>query len=136
MPRNIFEVEGLDEIINDLNRFHGEDEVKPYVDKAGDILLKKTREKVSVDTGTLKKSLFLKRTKRRRAFQNILTWGDDVRAYAAPLELGHGLVYMGHPTLKYVKARPFLRPAADESKEIVYKTIFSGLIKALNTLRK
>lgn len=132
----MFEIEGLDEIIDDLNRFHGEDEVKPYVDKAGDVLLNKTREKVPVDTGVLKASLFLKRLKRRRAYQNLLTWGDDVRAYAAPLELGHGLVYMGHPTLKFVKAKPYLRPAADESEEIVYKTIFAGLIKAHDTLRK
>lgn len=134
----MFEIEGLDEIIDDLNAFGvaGQEEVKPYIDKAGDILLKKTREKVPVNTGALKASLFLKRSKKRRGYQNILTWGDDVRAYAAPLELGHGLVYMGHPTTKYVQAKPYLRPAADESKETVYKTVFAGLIKALDTLRK
>lgn len=135
----MFEIKGLDEIIYDLNMFdaRGIIEASPFIDKGGDILLNKTREKVPVDTGTLKKSLFLKRTKTRKiGYQNILTWGDDVRAYAAPLELGHGLVYMGHPTLKFVKARPFLRPAADESKEKVYKTIYDGLDKALNTLRK
>jgi len=50
--------------------------------------------------------------------------------------LGHGLVFMGHPTMKYVKAKPYLRPAADESKEKVYTTITDGLNTALETLRK
>jgi HK97 gp10 family phage protein len=139
IPRNNFEIVGLDEIINDLNRFGAEAqaEVKPFVDEAGDILLDKTREKVPVNTGALKKSLFLKRPRSKKGLiQNILTWGDDVRPYAAPLELGHGLVFMGHPTNKYVKARPFLRPAADESKETVYKTLYAGLNKALERLRK
>jgi HK97 gp10 family phage protein len=135
----MFEIEGIDQIVYDLNVFgeRGIIEVEPYVDKAGDILLNKTREKVPINTGALKKSLFLKRTRTRKVgYKNILTWGDDVRAYAAPLEFGHGLVYMGHPTLKFVKAKPFLRPAADESKEKVYQTITNGINKALDTLRK
>jgi len=139
MAKNNFEIVGLDEIINDLNSFGlaGQKEVKPYVDKAGDILLNKTREKVPVNTGALKSSLFLKRSMSKKGFiRNILTWGNDVRAYAAPLELGHELVYMGHPTNKFVKAKPFLRPAADESKEKVYQTITNGINKALDTLRK
>ena len=139
IPRNNFEIVGLDDIIRDLSNFgpEGQAEVKPYVDKAGDILLDKTREKVSVDTEALKKSLFLKRLRSKKGLiRNILTWGNDVRQYAAPLELGHGLVFMGHPTLKFVKAKPYLRPAADESKEAVYKTIFDGINKALDKLGK
>jgi hypothetical protein len=139
----MFEIEGIDQIVYDLNVFgeRGIIEVEPYVDKGGDILLKKTREKAPVGNypggGALKKSLFLKRTRTRKVgYKNILTWGDDVRAYAAPLELGHGLVYMGHPTLKFVKAKPYLRPAADESKEKVYQTITKGINKALDMLRK
>ena len=137
--RNNFEIIGLDKIINDLNKFgvEAQKEIQPFVDKAGDILLEKTREKVPVKTGALKASLYLKRPKSKKGFiQNTLTWGKDVRAYAAPLELGHGLVFMGHPTLKYVKAKPYLRPAADESKENVYTTITNGLDIALETLRK
>ena len=139
MTQNNFEIVGLDEIIHDLNMYgtEGRAAVKPFVDEAGDILLNKTREKVPVDTGALKKSLFLKRPRSKKGLlQNILTWGNDVRAYAAPLELGHGLVYMGRPTNKHVAARPFLRPAADESKETVYKTLYAGLNKALERLRK
>jgi HK97 gp10 family phage protein len=137
--RNNFEIIGLDEIINDLNKFgvEAQKEVKPFVDKAGDILLEKTREKVPVKSGALKASLYLKRPRSKKGIiQNTLTWGNDVRAYAAPLELGHGLVFMGRPTMKFIKARPFLRPAADESKEKVYTTITNGLNIALETLRK
>ena len=130
---------GLDDIIRDIEAFG--DKATPLIDKivedGGNILLQAAKEKVHVDSGTLKKSLVLKKQKsKQKKVVYHITWGKDVQAYAAPLELGHGLVFMGHPTNKRVPAYPFLRPAADENKEKVYKMLFAGLNKALETLRK
>lgn len=139
LPRNNFEVVGLEELIKDLEKFGAEalKEIQPEVDNAGDILLEATKRKVPVNTGKLRDSLYLKRpriTKTSVKYANILTWGDDVRAYAAPLELGHGLVYMGRKTSQYVQPRKFLRPAADESREKIFSTIIGGMDKALKKL--
>jgi hypothetical protein len=136
-------ITGLDEILRDLDTFC--DKSMPMIDvvvaDGGNVLLEATKGKVRVGKypggGALKKSLKVKkqRTKQKKIIYNI-TWGDDVKSYAAPLELGHGLVFMGHPTNKRVLAYPFLRPAADENKEKIYKMLFAGLNKALETLRK
>ena len=135
VPR--FEIIGLDELIKDLEVFGKEakKEMRPVVNEAGDVLLAKTKGKVPVKSGALRDSLFLKRPNYRRMYvANTLTWGDDVRAYAAPLELGHNLVRFGKPTLTHVEARPFLRPAADESKEKVARMIVLGMDNALEKL--
>jgi len=132
-----FEIEGLKDFIKDLEGFtkDAEKEMVPFVDKSGDLLLSKTKQKVNVDTGKLKNSLFLRRLRPRNGVtRNILTWGDDVRDYAAPLELGHNLVLFGKRTLKHIAARPFMRPAADESKEKVFKTLIIGLNIIINKL--
>ena len=136
-------ITGLDEILRDIDKF-GEKAmsmIDPIVAEGGDILLQAAKEKVRVGKypggGALKKSVNVKKqkTKNKKIIYNI-TWGKDVQAYAAPLELGHGLVFMGHPTNKRVLAYPYLRPAADENKEKIYKILFAGLNKALETLRK
>jgi len=141
--RNQFHIEGLDDLIKDLAKFGTEalKAVKPDVNTAGDFLLGKTREKLAsvtkgTSTGNLSRSLHLKRSVSGKKFvtSNTLTWGNDARAYGAPLELGHKLVMFGKPTNQTVAARPFLRPAADESREQVYNIIQAGMDKALKKL--
>jgi hypothetical protein len=143
MAINDVVIDGLDDIIRDIDKF-GEKAmsmIDPIVAEGGNILLQATKDKVHVGNypggGALEKSLNVKKqkSKQKRIVYNI-TWGKDVQAYAAPLELGHGLVFMGHPTNKRVPAYPYLRPAADENKEKIYKMLFAGLNKALETLRK
>lgn len=127
-------IEGLDELIRDLAAFGDEalKEIEKEQEEAGDILLKKAQEKVPVDTGRLKKSLYTKKQKAKPyVLTSVLTWHNDVREYAAPVELGHRLVFFGKKTGKMVEARPFLRPATDESREKVFNTLISGMDKAL-----
>ena len=130
-----FQIIGLDKLVLDLSKFGMEalKEIKPDVDKGGDILLNKAKEKAPVRLETLRNSLRLKRSTSAKKFTytNTLTWGDDVRAYAAPVELGHGLVMFGKRTNKFVAARPFLRPAADESREQILTTVIAGMDRAL-----
>jgi HK97 gp10 family phage protein len=127
-------IEGLDELIRDLAAFGDEalKEIEKEQEEAGNILLNKAREKVPVDTGELKNSLYVKRQKTKPyILASVLTWRDNVRAYGAPVELGHGLVFFGKKTGKMVKARPFLRPATDESREKIFNTLISGMDRAL-----
>jgi HK97 gp10 family phage protein len=137
VPRNNFEIIGLKELIKAFEQFGdiAVEELRKKVDEAGEILLEATKAKVPVKSGKLRDSLYLKRpTSKKWVIANILTWGDDVRDYAAPLELGHHLVFMGHDTDRRVPAYPFLRPAADESREKVFKIIIEGFDNSLEKL--
>jgi hypothetical protein len=138
MARNYFKVEGMDEFAKALARMQSKMRpmVKAGVDDAGDLLLAETKRKVPAKSGKLKNSLFLKRTDTSSEINNVLTWGDDVRKYAAPVELGHGLVAWGHKTGQTVQAKPFLRPAADEKQDEIFKTITNAVDKALEEFRK
>ncbi len=134
VPRNQFEIVGLKELVKDLSKFGDEAiiAISPVVDSAGDIVLAKTKEKVPTRSGRLKDSLFLRRPKPKKMIaKNTLTWGKDVRAYAAAVELGHELVSFGKRTGKRIAARPFLRPGADESKEKVFRMLIAGMDKIL-----
>ena len=137
MTKSVIHIEGLEEFIDDLNKY-GERAVelmRPYVDKGGDTLLAKTKLKVPVRLGTLKRSLYLKRPRPKKLLvKNTLTWGDDVRAYAAPVELGHQLIYFGKRTNTYIAPQPYLRPGADESADSVLKTMIKGVDITLKSL--
>jgi HK97 gp10 family phage protein len=129
-----FEIIGLKELIKAFEEF-GDiaiPEVRKKVDEAGELLLAKAREKVHVRYGKLKSSLHLKKpTSSKYVIENILTWGDDVRDYGAPLELGHNVKFgKNAPVVGYSRPRPFLRPAADESKRQVFKIITEGFDNA------
>ena len=137
--RNDFTIEGLDELISACTALPAEQQAKmqPIIDQTGDILHEESKKKVSQKfskAGTLRNSLFLKRQTKNGVITNVLTWGDDVRKYAAPLELGHGLVFMGRRTNKYVQPHPFLRPAADENKEKIFGMIIDGMNKTLDEM--
>lgn len=131
-------LEGLDELIADFMKI-GETampKLNTAVTDAGNVVLEKAKSKVSVRTGKLRESLKLKKgvTKGYKAYTTV-TWGNDVREYAAPLELGHAIKFqkdgkvMGH-----VAPRPFLRPAADESEQQVTDVIVDGINKALEEM--
>lgn len=135
--RNDFRVEGLKELVKAFDDFPdiAREEMQTKVDEAGEFLLQKTKEKVPVRSGALRDSLHLKKPRSKKwVMVNILTWGNDVREYAAPVELGHRLVYFGKRTLRSVAPRPFLRPAVDENREKIFDIITSGIDKALAKL--
>lgn len=136
--KNQTTVEGLDELISAFQKL-GE-EAMPYVmqgsNEAGGEVLRKAVSKVPVDTGNLKRKLKVIKAKKSakypyRVFSSV-TFSQGA-AYAVPLELGHKLVIDGKK-VGVVKERPFLRPAADESKEDVVKAIAASMNKALGEM--
>lgn len=132
---------GLDELLKDFAQFgkDGLEKLKPHVDRAGDIVLNKAQEKAPVRSGDLRNSLYLKqqRASDKPIYQKTLTWKTKVRDYAAPVELGHSIKFQKDGKVYgHVPAQPFLRPAADESKEQVVKTIVNGIDRELQKLKK
>jgi hypothetical protein len=141
--KNPITIAGLDEMVKAFREL-GEstlEDIRPNVDKAGDIVLEKTREKVRQykkysQYDTLERSLYLKRPKGQKyAYFNVLTWGDDARDHGAPLELGHDIRFQKRGKIYgRVKAHPFMRPGADESADNVFNEIVSGMDKILNNM--
>lgn len=116
-------VEGAQELI-DAFKSLGEDAVfeleAPSV-AAANIILAKAKSLVSVDEGDLKRGLKVykpgKRNKKAYKITARVGFGKGAM-HGVPLELGHRLMAHGE-FAGYVKPHPFLRPAADESKEAV-----------------
>ena len=132
-------IEGLDELIEAFMKLP-EDAMK-YVkagsDKAGNVVLAKAQAKVPIKTRNLKGKLKLGKAKKSdkypyRVFSKVTA--AKGAAYMTPLELGHHLVFMGHDTDTDIAPRPFLRPAADESKDEVVSIITESLNKALDEM--
>ena len=70
-----------------------------------------------------------------RVFANVyLQGGKNGGQYGVPLELGHRLVYFGNKTYRHVAAKPFLRPAADESKDAVRDILARGMNEILEEM--
>ena len=86
------------------------------------------------DTGNLKKNIKVSKpgAKNKKKFQLFskvyLAKGGR---HGVPVELGHRLVYFGQPTTKFIKAHPFLRPAADTSKEQVANMMQKAIDESL-----
>lgn len=131
-------IDGIDELIKDLGKF-GE-AAKPYIidaaNKAGEIVKSKAIQKAPSNTGKLKASIKLTKAKKGKAENmniNSKVGVGDAK-YGIPLELGHKMVLFGRKTGLKVAERPFLRPAADESKEEVLSIVTSAMNKALEEL--
>jgi FAD/FMN-containing dehydrogenase len=139
--KNYFTVENLDQLGKAIDRMKAEGftVIRESVDKASKDLLQKVKDKVPhkwSKAGQLKNSLYtIKSNEKTDGYiANIITWGDDVRDYAAPLELGHAqaLAY-GHPTDNYIQPNPFMRSAFDENADRIYDFIVDRMNKALET---
>jgi len=94
--------------------------------------------KTTVYPGNLRKSI---KTVKPRARKGVyvaicrVTFGKEA-AYAVPVELGHRIKAHGQYTGHAVKERPFLRPAADESKNDVIDQMISTLNETLDKYMK
>jgi len=133
-----FEIDGLDELIRDFTKLG--DNALPYLydsaTEATNYVLNKAREKVPVRTGVLKKSLTARKVKKSKKYPYRVFGSVTFKPkgyYGVFVELGHNLKIKGN-TVGTVKAKPFLRPAADESKAEVTRIIAKGLNKALEQL--
>lgn len=139
MARTNFEIIGLNELIKAFAALG--DDAMPYLvdatNAAGEIILQRTKEKAPVGTGALRDSLKLKRATLKPGKYVVtgqITFDKDV-AYGVPVELGHGVRNKkGGPLLGAAKAHPFMRPAADESKQEVIDLITNAMNKALENM--
>lgn len=131
-------VVGLDELMKAFAQL-GDDaikELKPATNQAGNVILQKAKSKVGVDSGDTKRSLKLTGAKiKKNAYAISASIGAGKGAAPlGPLELGHKMVLYGKITGQKVEGKPFLRPAADESKEEVSRIMANAMNEILGKM--
>ena len=133
-------IDGLDKLTKDLEKF-AKEAVPPLgrvAHHGAESIRIRAKAKVNNVSGDLARSLRVKDSKlssNKLYVGSYVTWGDDVRDYAAPLELGHNVKNVKDgPVIGHVKARPFLRPAADESKRNIKKWMIEAINKQIEKL--
>lgn len=136
-----FEVEGLDELIKAFAEL-GTDAIYKLADpsvEAAELVLERAKSRINDKTGELENALEVKKPGRqskhlKKAYRIFAKVGFKPRQgmHGVPLELGHRLYFMGKKTLKDVEPKPFLRPAADESKDEVANIMAAGMNKVLD----
>lgn len=138
------EIEGLDELVEAFNKLDINTIYKlaPYTVEAAEIVAEKAKSKINniPDSKDLRTKIVVKKPgrdkknhKRTQVFSKVtLKGGKSGGQYGVPLELGHRLVYFGYKTYKTIAPRPFLRPAAEESKEQVANILIDGMTNILN----
>ena len=129
------EIEGLDDLVKQLGKLG--DTAMPYIkkgaDKAGEVVLKRTKDYVPVKTGLLKKSLMLRKMGVRFGKHYLYHSVTHKGAYhIGPLEYGHKMVLFGKRTNKMVEKRPFMRNAADDSKDEVVDIMIEAMNNAID----
>ena len=88
-----------------------------------------------IKTGKLfSEGLKITKPNKRRKYKYVVfskVYFTSKTAYGVPLELGHNIVKNGK-VVGHVSAKPFLRPAADESKSDVINAMTQALNSALD----
>lgn len=133
------EISGLNELMKAFAKL-GTDAM-PYIadasTKGANVVLGKAKGKVKHITGDLEEGLKVsKPTKRSKStFKTYarVMFGSKA-AHGVNVELGHKMVIFGNKTSGRVEEHPFLRPAADESKDEVIDAIVGAMNKALDDM--
>lgn len=105
--------------------------------KAGaEIVAAAARVRAPVDKGVLKQNIVVKKSGKVKPRRAAFTVGPNrAAAHGIPLELGHNIV-RGGKNVGHVAARPYLRPAIDETRTEVTNAVRdimqSGILKAIN----
>lgn len=130
-----FSIEGLDELIKAFAALP-EDMIlnlsAPSVE-AATLISKRAKAKVRKQTGGLEKAIYVVKpgkSNNKKAYQIFakVTFKKSAM-YGVPLELGHKTVKGNR-----VEGRPYLRPAADESKEDVIKIMADAMNKTIDEM--
>jgi HK97 gp10 family phage protein len=136
---NGIKIDGLDDLIKAFSEL-GDDAILklsgPSVD-AATVVLNKAKPKIRSVTGDLAAALKVKKPGRqkKKSYKIFATVGFTRKAmHGVPLELGHRLVFMGHKTFRYVQEKPFLRPAADESKDEVARIMADAMARIIDEM--
>lgn len=131
-------IEGMDELVKAFAELGTEELIKlrEPVTQAANIVIAKAKPKIHDVTGELKSSLKVTKPsgKGKNKYQIIAKVGIGKAKHAVPLELGHRLFYFGKKTLLDVEPKPFLRPAAEESKEEVFGLVSGAMQKILDEM--
>ena len=131
------EVEGLDELLRALGAFPTAalPALSDASHTAAGVVLVRAQMLVPVKTGNL--LVKLKRDRHPLKRGDLVTFSavtfDKGAAYGVPLELGHRLVRRRRK-IGTVAARPFLRPAADESRALVEDLLIAAMNRELDRL--
>jgi len=131
------QIEGLDELCKAFAEL-GEDAIFKLSDpsvEGAELVLSRAKPKIHKVSGDLVNALKVKKPgkqKNKKAYKIFasLTFGKG-GMHGVPLELGHRLYFFGKKTYKTVAEKPFLRPAADESKEEVANIMTDAMNKIL-----
>ena len=121
-------IEGMDEVIKLVAELG--DAAADALDKASkagaDMVLSEAKQRVPVDTGKLRDSLVLKksRVKKVKVKSEYYVTKKSGAEHFAPVELG---------TSK-MKAQPFLRSAIDENKNSIAKKVNEEMLKAIGRI--
>jgi HK97 gp10 family phage protein len=132
------EVEGIEELMEAFAQL-SEDAILKLSDpsvEAAKIVLEKAKSKTNDLTGELDKNLKITKPGRRkgRAYQVFAKVGFGEKAmHGVPLELGHRIMRDGKQ-IGTVKEKPFLRPAADETKGKVVEIMVNAMNKILDEM--
>ena len=134
------EIEGLEELVEAFNALPDDAIFKlgPATIDGAQLIAERAKTKINniPDNKDLRDKIKVRKPGRKpkrryQVFANVyLKGGKDGGQYGVPLELGHRLVYFGNKTYRHVAEKPFLRPAADESKDAVRDI----LAKAMNEI--
>ncbi len=130
-------VEGLEELIRATQTIAGQ--AMPGLNiasrNAAGIVLASAKAKVHKLTGTLEMTLVVRKmaTQKKPLRSGYKVTLGKGGAYGIPLELGHAIrCVINGKKLGQVSAKPFLRPAADESKASVQDMLIEAMNKELD----
>lgn len=141
--KNQTTIKGLDELIKAFVKLP-DDSIK-VLEPATVVPAQEIRDKAKENvrkynkysnTKTLEKSIKVNKPSKRRKYKYQVyskVYFGKGGAYGVPLELGHKIMRKKRQ-IGTVEEKPFLRPAADESKELVVKSIADSLNKALKEM--
>jgi hypothetical protein len=133
-------VEGLDELIRAFAKLPDEaiNTLKPAIKNDTKIILTKARANLVKHnkTGAMSKSLKTNAPKRAKKYKYQIfasVYFAMEGRHGVPLELGHSIRNRKNgPVYGHVSERPFLRPAADESRTQVISDVMDAMNSALD----
>lgn len=118
-----FEIDGLDQLITQFASLGSDvlQKLETPTIKCAEIIAQKAKNKASVLTGNLKANIKIKKPRRSKKISTSIFSSVgfyEKGFYGMHVELGHALPpTAAGSALRRVPEHPFLRPAADESKE-------------------
>jgi len=129
------EIKGLEELISKLNGLPDKLEtkvVRAAIRKGAILMRDKARDKVPVDTGTLKKSIKIRNNRSEKGIISFKIGPTSDKKKGTDVFYGR---FVEFGTSK-MAAKPFMRPALDESENEVLDVVINGIQSKFNEVIK